>query len=118
MRTAGYDRRWPTMQLDGEVSVSLDKGVTVSARYGAAGSVIAPKLAARLGLRFFDRLIHGDGTANVEAIVERLTVEENRQAPPGPIVAGLARVGAALGFPTPALDDVDVRSELRRRVEA
>jgi cytidylate kinase len=98
--------------------VSLDKVVTVSARYGSGGSVIAPKLAARLGLRFFDRLIHVDGTVSVEAIVERLTVEEEQQAPPGPSMAGLARVGAALRFPTPAQDDVDVTRELRRRVEA
>jgi cytidylate kinase len=101
-----------------QVSVSLDKVVTVSARYGAAGSVIAPKLAERLGLRFFDRLIHGAGTANVESIVERLTVEEDQQAPPGQIVAGLTRVGAALGLPTAAHDVVDVKRELRQRVEA
>jgi cytidylate kinase len=100
-----------------QVSVSLDRVMTVSARYGAAGSVIAPKLAERLGLRFFDRLIHA-GAANVESIVERLTVEEEQQAPPGPIVAGLARMGAALGLPTPAQDDVDNTRELRRRVEA
>src|SRR4051794_8077688 len=101
-----------------QVSGSLDKVVTVSARYGAAGSVTAPKLAARLGLRFFDRLIHGAGTANVESIVERLTAEEEQQAPPAPIVAGLTRVGAALVFPTAAQDDVDRKRELRRRVEA
>ncbi len=101
-----------------QVSVSLDRVVTVSARYGAAGSVIAPRLAERLGMRFFDRLIHGAETANVESIVERLTVEEDQQTPPGPIVAGLTRVGAALGLPTPAQDDVDVKRELRRRVEA
>jgi cytidylate kinase len=99
-------------------SVLLDKVVTVSAKYGAAGSVIAPELATRLGLRFFDRLIHGAGMANVESIVERLTVEEEQQAPPGPIVAGLTRVGGALGLPTPAQGDVDMRGELRRRVEA
>jgi Cytidylate kinase-like family len=102
----------------GQVPASLDKVVTVSARYGAAGSVIAPKLAARLGLRFFDRLIHGAGTANVESIVERLTVEEEQQAPPGPIVTGLTRMGAALGLPTPAQGDVDMGGELRARVEA
>src|SRR4051812_45188982 len=99
-----------------QVSVSLDKVVTMSARYGAAGSVIAPELAERLGLRFFDRLIRGGGPASVEAIAERLTVEELQQAPPGPVVSGLARVGAALGLPTPAHDDLDVKPELRRRV--
>ena len=101
-----------------QVPASLHRVVTVSARYGAAGSLIAPQLAARLGLRFFDRLIHGAGTANVESIVERLTVEEEQQAPPGAIVTGLTRVGAALGLPTPAQGDVDLGGALRSRVEA
>ena len=42
--------------------------LTVSATYGAGGSVIAPGVAKALGLDFFDRLIHGDETRNVERV--------------------------------------------------
>ncbi len=91
--------------------------LTVSATYGAGGSVIAPALATKLGLDFFDRLIHGDGTPSVDTIMERLTREERDQAPPGRIVAGLSSLSSTIGLPVMGVDDLDPRGQLRRQVE-
>ncbi len=90
----------------------------MSATYGAGASVIAPRLAERLELPFFDRLVQSPQTASLSSIAERLADEEREQTPPGALAAGLTRLGAALGLPTPTQEDVDVRSELRRQVEA
>ena len=73
--------------------------VTISATYGAAGSVIGPALAERLGLPFFDRLLH-DPATSAERLLERLSEEERVETPPGP-VASLAHVSSGLGFPIP-----------------
>ena len=94
------------------------KVVTVSATYGAGGSVIAPKLAERLGLPFFDRLIQGVDRPTVEGLAERLTNEERNQAPPGRIVAGLSSMSGALGLSVPDAGDLDPVATLRRQVEA
>jgi len=61
--------------------------VTVSASYGAGGSVIAPRLAERLGVPFLDRLLSAD-------------VSESAHAAAGPAEGGgaspeAARAGAA-----------------------
>ena len=93
------------------------KVVTVSATYGAGGSVIAPQLAERLGLPFFDRLIHGVDRPTVEGLAERLTSEERNQAPPGRIVAGLSSMSGALGLSVPDAGDLDPVATLRRQVE-
>ena len=47
--------------------------VTISATYGAGGSIVAPRLAERLGMKFFDRLIHNADSVTAGSIVERLT---------------------------------------------
>jgi len=91
--------------------------LTVSAIYGAGGSVIAPGVASALGLDFFDRLIQGDETRNVDSIMERLTREERDQAPPGRIVAGLSSLSSTIGLPVLGVDDLDPRGQLRRQVE-
>lgn len=91
--------------------------LTVSATYGAGGSVIAPGVAHALGLDFFDRLIHGDETRNVDSIKERLTREERDQAPPGRIVSGLSSLSSTIGLPVVGLDDLDPRGQLRRQVQ-
>lgn len=93
------------------------KVVTISAIYGAGGSVIGPQLAERLGLPFYDRLIHGVGSPTVEGLAERLTNEERNQAPPGRIVAGLSSMSGALGLSVPDVGDLDPLATLRRQVE-
>jgi hypothetical protein len=93
----------------------MGRTVTISATYGAAGSVIGPALADRLGLPFFDRLLHDPTSA--EHLLERLSEEERNDAPPGP-VASLAHVSSGLGFPIPAADDLNPREALRGRIAA
>jgi cytidylate kinase len=104
---------------NGSPTAGTQHTVTVSAVYGAGGSVIAPALARRLGLPFFDRLIH-DATESSDtvrdAITERLSREERDQAPPGRLVASLANLTSVLGLPAPGAEEVDTRGRLRRQV--
>jgi cytidylate kinase len=53
--------------------------VTVSAAYGAGGSVVAPRLADRLGLPFADRLIPASNAPTPGPGSERVSEEERRQ---------------------------------------
>lgn len=87
--------------------------VTVSATYGAGGSVIAPRLATELGLPFIDRLISADmsqDAARAEArSAESLGEGEREIAPAGRFLSYFARaasVGAMLA-PEPIVDDDD-----------
>src|SRR5262245_42205026 len=75
--------------------------VTVSATYGAGGSVIAPRLAERLGMPFFDRLIHTPQAQELRAIAESESDAERNQAPPGRVSSRITRVASALGLPSP-----------------
>ena len=94
----------------------MTRVVTVSATYGAGGSVVAPQLADRLQLPFYDRLTHGPETRSPEKIQERLTEEERSESPPGRLVASLSHLSGALGIPVPGPGDLDPNSELRRKV--
>src|SRR5262245_1323508 len=94
------------------------KVVTISATYGAGGSVIAPRLAERLDLPFYDRLVHPRAEPTIEKITEQLTQEEARQVPPGKLSSRLARLTSALNLPLPSPDDMDPVQELRRQVVA
>ena len=94
----------------------MTRVVTVSATYGAGGSVIAPQLADRLQMPFYDRLTHGPETRSPERIEERLTEEERSQSPPGRLVASLSHLSGALGIPVPGAGDLDPNNELRQKV--
>jgi cytidylate kinase len=94
------------------------KVVTISATYGSGGSVIAPRLAERLRLPFFDRLVHPRAGPTVESISEQLTKEEANQVPKGRLASRLARLTSALNLPLPSPDDIDPIQVLRRQVVA
>ena len=94
----------------------MSRLLTLSATYGAGGSVIAPKLAARLHLPFYDRLTHGPETRSAERIEERLTEEERSQTPPGRLAVSLSHLSGALGIPVPGAGDLDPNNELRQKV--
>src|SRR4051812_27651329 len=88
--------------------------VTVSATYGSGGSVIAPRLAAALGLAFDDRVI----TPPTAAALESLTDEERESTPPSRWLSALARVAAMVpSAPVPLEGDADPVTDLRRRNE-
>jgi cytidylate kinase len=88
--------------------------VTVSATYGAGGSVVAPRLAERLSLPFADRLITPRGTSTSPA-GERLTDEEREEAGRRSFLTRLAHLTGGLGFPVP--DSTDLRGPVRAQVE-
>jgi hypothetical protein len=94
----------------------MSRVVTLSATYGAGGSVVGPKLADRLQLPFYDRLTHGPETRSAERIQERLTEEERSQAPPGRLAVSLSHLSGALGIPVPGAGDLDPNAELRQKV--
>src|SRR5215207_3002221 len=78
--------------------------VTVSATYGAGGSVVAPRLAERLGLSFLDRLI----AAGTAAGLERITEAERAATPINRWLSRLARIPAVIaGAPVAPARDLD-----------
>jgi cytidylate kinase len=91
--------------------------VTVSATYGAGGSVIAPRLSEVLGLPFIDRLISADmsqDAARQEAKSsgearsgESLCEGEREIAPAGRFLSYFARAASvgAMMAPDPIIDD-------------
>ena len=99
-----HDR--PARRIDGHASSSNPTAriVTVSATYGVGGSVIAPRLAAVLGLNFDDRVI----TPPTAATLESLTDEERESTPPSRWLSALARVAAMVpSAPVPLEGDAD-----------
>jgi cytidylate kinase len=66
--------------------------VTVSASYGAGGSVIAPELARRLGVPFLQRATTSNGgTAGPESCTERLSTGETGLTPVHRLLASLTQ---------------------------
>ncbi len=85
--------------------------VTVSATYGAGGSVIAPRLAEVLGLPFIDRLISADMSQDAArrepTSREGLCEGEREIAPAGRFLSYFARAASvgAMMAPDPIIDD-------------
>jgi cytidylate kinase len=106
-------------------TVPRDSVVTISASYGAGGSLIAPKLAQRLQLPFFDRMISADiseaaaGQAGPDGTSsgEGLSGGEQAASPGSRLFSYLAR-GASVGTITAPPMDVDTDDDLRRRAES
>ena len=90
--------------------------VTVSATYGAGGSVIAPRLAERLVLPFADRLLPAVDIEARSRAGEHLTEEERRQTAKAGLLNRLAYVTGGLGMPVPT--PVDLGEGVREQVEA
>src|SRR2546430_483019 len=92
--------------------------VTVSASYGAGGSIVAPALAERLELPFYDRLLRGPEAGSAVHIIEQLSEEERELAPSGRAVTSLGYVTGGLGMPVPTADDLNPTDEMRRQIDA
>jgi cytidylate kinase len=92
--------------------------ITVSATYGAGGSVVAPRLAGRLGIPFLQRVTTSAGALSEHGpSAERLSADERRIAPVSRLFASLTQAmpaGPTLSPPSTHRQDDD----LRRRVEA
>jgi cytidylate kinase len=88
--------------------------VTISATYGAGGTVIAPAVAQRLGLPFADRLIpvQGSARASGEAVDSAELASEPRSA----LSRSLAAWGGGWVIPMP-VDVGDLPEQVREQVE-
>jgi cytidylate kinase len=101
--------------------------VTISASYGAGGSVIAPMLAERLHLPFVDRVLSAELSDEAGASVdgsmaacrseEGLSGAEEAAGPGSRLFSYLARAASVGTVSAPPLD-VDTDDDLRRRAEA
>lgn len=103
--------------------INFEPVITVSATYGAGGSVIAPRLAAELGLPFVDRLITADASADAlrRASQEGLVEGELESTPTGRFLSYFARaatVGAVIGPEPDLLDDDDIRARTEDALQA
>jgi|ERR1700678_802399 cytidylate kinase len=76
-------------------------GVTISAGYGAGGSMIAPAVAKRLGLPLLDRAISSHVAAQLRVSVEEAQGAVIKRSGPGRFLAVLAPLaGGVLGAGT------------------
>ena len=89
--------------------------VTISATYGAGGSVVAPALAQRLGLPFADRLIPARGSG-MDGSGERMSEEERDEVRRRGFFSRLAHLTGGMGLPVP--DAGDLRGPVRAQVES
>ena len=92
--------------------------VTISATYGAGGSVIAPRLAERLAVPFVDRFISVALAHEVVTSRESLHDEERSTTPTSRLLLYLARLPSVLGTPVPDLETLDREERLRRDSDA
>ena len=89
--------------------------MTVSASYGAGGSVVAPRLAETLGVQFLDRLISADMAASASS-QEGLTEGEQATTPAGRFLSYFARA-ASVGAVLPPDATIDDDDQIRDRTE-
>ncbi|MBV9662278.1 MAG: cytidylate kinase family protein, partial [Acidimicrobiales bacterium] len=95
------------------VDTGYGPAVTVSASYGAGGSVIVPRLAEALGLPFIDRLIAAGELRSQEGLAKG----ERETTPTGRILSYFARA-ASVGTVMVPDPDVDDDEAIREKSEA
>lgn len=92
--------------------------VTVSASYGAGGSVIAPRLAERIGLPFLDRLVPTSARRQQPYCGEGLNDAERAQTPLSRWISHLVRLPSVVGTPVPGPETFPDRARLRKEAAA
>lgn len=106
----------------GSESVALPRQplVTVSASYGAGGSLVGPEVARRLGVPFFDRAIPLEVSRRLAVPLEAaLAHEEHAPGPLARLLASFAPIAALYGAaevtpPPDVLDENTYRAEADR----
>jgi cytidylate kinase len=94
----------------------------VSASYGALGSEVAPALAERLGVPFFDRAIPAEVARRLEVPLEAaIAQEEHRPGPIGRLLASFVPLGVLYGAAglvpeTPDIQQGDYRAAVDRLI--
>jgi cytidylate kinase len=91
--------------------------ITVSATYGAGGSLLAPRLAEQLGLPFLDRLIPPVAGIHAANSGECVSAEERAQTPVSRLIANLVRLPSVVGTPVHEAGDIPDRGQLRLEAE-
>lgn len=91
--------------------------VALSASYGAAGSIIGPEVARRLGVPFLDRAIPVQVAEQLEVSIDDATAHDE-----GPSETFLDRllkgfVGADVGAPTPVPPEAFTSDDFRKATE-
>lgn len=92
--------------------------ITISATFGAGGSVIAPAIASRLGLPFLDRMVSADLAEAAKRSTESLSEAESRATPHNRFFAYLAHAAPVGTVIPPPVDAFDDDQTLRSRAEA
>ena len=94
--------------------------VTISASYGAGGSVVAPALAQRLGVPFLARATTSTGgLAGPASCGERLEPEEGRNVPPHRVLAAFTQampVGPTQSPPSYRHQEENLRRECEQDI--
>jgi cytidylate kinase len=99
-------------------------GITISAGYGAGGSIIAPEVARHLGLPLLDRAISSHVAAQLQVSVQEAEGGVIRRSVPGRFLAVLAPLaGGVLGAgtdcaPPEAVPPPDDAAFFREQAEA
>lgn len=91
--------------------------VTISATYGAGGSVLAPALAGRLGVRFLDRMVSSDAATAAAASDEGLSDAEEAATPGSRLFLYLSRAAGVTAMAPPE-SIIDHNDGIRERAEA
>jgi cytidylate kinase len=89
--------------------------VTLSALYGAGGSVVGPRVAERLGVPLLDRQIRHD-VADRTGVPEKAVadLEEGPRGAVGRLVASLGRASTITGGPGATGEDLDIEERRLR----
>jgi cytidylate kinase len=95
--------------------------ITISAAYGAGGSVVAPALAERLGVPFVDRITGHAGVTGPSPSSEQLSAEEAGTTPVHRLLGSLSHAmpaGPTLSPPTHRQHDDEIRDSFEAEIVA
>src|ERR1700749_1412467 len=110
-------RRWMTVSVDPAPGPAAYESrlVTISAAYGAGGSIVAPALAERLGVPFLQRVTSNEGDpADCGPCAQQLKPAQTRRNPGHPLLASFTHampVGPTQSPPPTHLIEEELRGD-------